>query len=215
MAFFGLRGCLVFGCFVFQLSNLSSFNVVQSPRFLGIKSGTTVFLFCKTDSPDAVEVKWWKRSKIGKELYSYESAAAIKESDSRSMIHKFFITIPTVKRADSGIYYCDIQVNNDTKYGSGTELKVHARIQPEEITSQNTMKDAIILIQGFLLIACCCAPFLLNLCKDDAESYNGEVDEEHTYEGLEIGQDENVATYEEIWGKGEAKWIYGEHPCQE
>ncbi|XP_033911440.2 B-cell antigen receptor complex-associated protein beta chain [Acipenser ruthenus] len=215
MAFSGLHGCLFFGCFVFQLANLSTgFNVVQSPRFLGIRSGATVFLYCKTDSPDAVEVKWWKSTENGKELYSNDSAG-IKESD-RSTIHKFMITITTVKRADSGIYYCDIKVNNNTKNGSGTELKVHARIQPEEITSQNTMKDAIILIQGFLLLACGCVPFLLNLSKDDAESDNGELEEEHTYEGLEIEENENA--YEGIVTvrrDGEAKWIYGEHPCQE
>ncbi|KAK6473100.1 B-cell antigen receptor complex-associated protein beta chain-like isoform X2 [Huso huso] len=213
-----LRGCLFLGCFVFQVANLSSFNVVQSPRFLGIKTGATVCLFCMTDSPDAVEVKWWKRLKNGDQLYWNESASAINDSYSRSMTRYFLFNIRKIKSVHSGVYYCNIQINNVIKNGSGTELKVHARIETEEIASKNTVKDAIILIQGVLLLAFCCAPFLLNLSKDDAESDNGELEEEHTYEGLEIGQNENTATYEDIvtvQRNGEARWMYGEHPCQE
>ncbi|XP_041120914.1 B-cell antigen receptor complex-associated protein beta chain-like isoform X2 [Polyodon spathula] len=213
-----LRGCLFFGCFVFQVANLSSFSVVQSPRFLGLKTGATVCFFCITDSPDAMEVKWWKRLEDGDQLYWNESAAAINDSYSRSTTRYFTFNIRKIKSTHSGIYYCNIHINNVTKTGSGTELKVHARTEKEEIASKNTMKDAIILIQGFVLLALCCAPFLLNLSKDDAESDNGELEEEHTYEGLEIGQNENAATYEDIvtvWKTGEARWMYGEHPCQE
>ncbi|KAK1159028.1 B-cell antigen receptor complex-associated protein beta chain-like isoform X1 [Acipenser oxyrinchus oxyrinchus] len=212
-----LRGCLFLGCFVFQVANLSTgFNVVQSPRFLGIKTGATVCLSCMTDSPDAVEVKWWKRLENGDQLYWNESASAANDSYSNS--RKFIFNIRKIKSIHSGIYYCNIQINNVIKNGSGTELKVHARTETEEIASKNTMKDAIILIQGFLLLAFCCAPFLLSLSKDDAESDNGELEEEHTYEGLEIGQNENTAQYEDIVsvrGNGEARWMYGEHPCQE
>ncbi|XP_033913397.3 B-cell antigen receptor complex-associated protein beta chain-like isoform X2 [Acipenser ruthenus] len=211
-----LRGCLFLGCFVFQVANLSSFNVVQSPRFLGMKTGANVCLSCMIDSQDAAEVKWWKRLENGDQLYWNESASATNVSHSSSRC--FNLNIKKIKSFHSGVYYCNIQINNVIKNGSGTELKVHARIEREEIASKNTVKDAIILIQGVLLLAFCCAPFLLNLSKDDAESDNGELEEEHTYEGLEIGQNENTATYEDIvtvQRNGEARWMYGEHPCQE
>uniref|UniRef100_A0ABI7ZQL2 CD79b molecule n=4 Tax=Felidae TaxID=9681 RepID=A0ABI7ZQL2_FELCA len=80
-----------------------------------------------------------------------------------------------------------------------------------QLKRRNTLKDGIIMIQTLLIILFIIVPIFLLLDKDDSKPG---MDEDHTYEGLNIDQ---TATYEDIvtLRTGEVKWSVGEHPGQE
>ncbi|XP_022375807.1 B-cell antigen receptor complex-associated protein beta chain isoform X3 [Enhydra lutris kenyoni] len=80
-----------------------------------------------------------------------------------------------------------------------------------QLKRRNTLKDGIIMIQTLLIILFIIVPVFLLLDKDDGKAG---MDEDHTYEGLNIDQ---TATYEDIvtLRTGEVKWSVGEHPGQE
>ncbi|XP_032285757.1 B-cell antigen receptor complex-associated protein beta chain isoform X2 [Phoca vitulina] len=80
-----------------------------------------------------------------------------------------------------------------------------------QLKRRNTLKDGIIMIQTLLIILFIIVPIFLLLDKDDSKAG---MDEDHTYEGLNIDQ---TATYEDIvtLRTGEVKWSVGEHPGQE
>lgn len=187
-------------------------KISQTPRYLGVRKGSTILIRCNiVDFHSPNDVTWEKRFNDFQEDIVQGGQSQKKNTNNyttngvSSVLH-----IKLVEYADSGIYYCKVKNNSEYLHGCGTELKVIGHGTEEDAAMRNTLKDAVIVIQTFLLFMCLLIPMLLIMNKNSMKK----SDEDHTYEGLEIDQ---MATYEDIGiARNEAaKWTAGEHPCQE
>ncbi|XP_066554833.1 B-cell antigen receptor complex-associated protein beta chain [Amia ocellicauda] len=209
------KHCLLFGCFCFIMVNLSTCtDFRQRPRYLGVRSGSKIILFCFTTRNNNVthKVEWVKILQHGEkeEMPVFENRKVKLQAFSKE--NRASLTISGVTHEDSGIYVC--KVNN--LEGPGSELQVYSHMTPDEVQKKTQMKDAIILIQAALLMLCLLTPLLLYIYQGKSEERDyEEPEDDHTYEGLEI---EQCAMYEDIATlrqPAEATWEHGEHPCQE
>ncbi|KAG7492316.1 hypothetical protein MATL_G00013700 [Megalops atlanticus] len=206
--------CVFLGFYLLALVNFSvSQEILQRPRFLGVKRLRNVRVFCIVPEEQASGViQWYKVSKHTSELQK-----PIVENDrlkiaQLSKARNAWIGIEKAQPEDSGVYYC--KINNTL--GSGTELQVYRHIDAEEAMRRTKMKDVMIIIQALLLVSCVLAPLLLHLKKaKEEDAIYEEPEEDHTYEGLEI---EHCGLYEDIPAlsqPSEATWEQTESPSQE
>ncbi|XP_039596301.1 B-cell antigen receptor complex-associated protein beta chain-like [Polypterus senegalus] len=194
---------------------LGKVEVNQWQRYIGVKSGMAIRFKCYITKPhdmESVQVQWSKQQD-GKtvEYLHTEVIACAKRTDITASYRR-----PKVTLAHSGVYYCSVLGDgNVTENGTGTELKVYGFMKSTDMMNKNAMKEAIIFMQMFLLLAILIASVVITLGKIKNKADPEEYNEEHTYEGLEI---EQVATYEDIDTVRQianAKWTHGEHPCEE
>ncbi|XP_072568499.1 B-cell antigen receptor complex-associated protein beta chain [Paramormyrops kingsleyae] len=183
-------------------------NISQKPRYLSVKSGRTVEIYCV-----GLNASDWYWSP------SYESEQMKKISQSSHFMidlarpnRNASVSIHKVTPEDSGIYYCEW---NKIK-GPGTELKVVRHIRPKDAMKRSNMKDSMIIIQGLLLVLCAAVPVLLYFYKGKNEDgIYEEPQDDHLYEGLTV---EHCDLYEDIPAysqPAEAEWESPESPCEE
>ncbi|XP_036429033.1 B-cell antigen receptor complex-associated protein beta chain [Colossoma macropomum] len=200
---------LMFGCSLLVLVNLSgskaNFQVLQKPRFYGVKPGKTVSILCSISdtSQNPVVAKWYKAKAHKNEKKPYMS------SEARNMSLK----ISNVQLEDSGIYFCEVM----NIVGHGTELQVLRYSNSKKAEQRSKMKDFVIFLQTFLLVLCIVLPLVWHyrLGKKEEAVYE-EPERDHTYEGLEIehcGGDlyEDIRPYCQESQGPEAAWEVG-HP---
>ncbi|XP_025746081.1 B-cell antigen receptor complex-associated protein beta chain isoform X1 [Callorhinus ursinus] len=182
-------------------------GIRQNPRFIARKRGATVEIRCHTK--ESATVSWlWKRE-MGLEPKPLLDKGHVLQSQNGSIAT---LTIKGIQFQDNGIYFCQQKCSKGSlSKGCGTELRVMGLSTLAQLKRRNTLKDGIIMIQTLLIILFIIVPIFLLLDKDDSKAG---MDEDHTYEGLNIDQ---TATYEDIvtLRTGEVKWSVGEHPGQE
>ncbi|XP_077636473.1 B-cell antigen receptor complex-associated protein beta chain isoform X1 [Crocuta crocuta] len=182
-------------------------RIWQNPRFIGRKRGAIVEMRCYTK--DSEEVTWLRKREMDLEPKPLPEDTRILQSQNGSIAT---LTIQGIQFQDNGIYFCQQQCREQSlSMGCGTELRVMGFSTIAQLKRRNTLKDGIIMIQTLLIILFIIVPIFLLLDKDDSKPG---MDEDHTYEGLNIDQ---TATYEDIvtLRTGEVKWSVGEHPGQE
>lgn len=162
---------------------------------------------CYTDEPGTVS--WLRKREM-----DLEPKLLLKEGDILQTRNDTFatLTIKGIHSQHSGIYICQQECPKGfLSKGCSTELRVMGLSTLAQLKRRNTLKDGIIMIQTLLIILFIIVPIFLLLDKDDGKAG---MDEDHTYEGLNIDQ---TATYEDIvtLRTGEVKWSVGEHPGQE
>ncbi|XP_007088332.1 B-cell antigen receptor complex-associated protein beta chain isoform X1 [Panthera onca] len=182
-------------------------RVWQNPRFIARKRGAMVEIRCYTK--DLGAVSWLRKRETDLEPKPLLEDARILRSQNGTFAT---LTIQGIQFQDNGIYFCQqncLKASPGT--GCGTELRVMGFSTIAQLKRRNTLKDGIIMIQTLLIILFIIVPIFLLLDKDDSKPG---MDEDHTYEGLNIDQ---TATYEDIvtLRTGEVKWSVGEHPGQE
>ncbi|XP_051774886.1 B-cell antigen receptor complex-associated protein beta chain [Erpetoichthys calabaricus] len=190
-------------------------KVKQNQRYIGVKSGVSVNFKCYISKPykmETVRVQW-SRQHTDKPV-EYLRTHDIPCANGTVLVTRY--RQPKVTIAQSGVYYCSVlRGGNLTENGMGTELKVYGFMKATDMRSKHTMKEAIIFMQMFLLLAILIVSVVVTLGKMRNKADPEEYNEEHTYEGLEI---EQIATYEDIDTVRQianAKWTHGEHPCEE
>ncbi|KAL7857477.1 hypothetical protein SRHO_G00163760 [Serrasalmus rhombeus] len=200
---------LMFGCSLLVLVNLTAseanFQILQKPRFFGVKPGKTLGIFCAISGSShyTAEAEWYKATahKNQKTLFT--------KHVQKNMTLIFF----DVNLEDSGIYYCKV----GGIFGHGTELQVLRYRNSKKAEQRSNMKDFIIFLQTFLLVLCIVLPLVWHyrLGKKEEAVYE-EPERDHTYEGLEIehcGGDlyEDIRPYCQESQGPEAAWEVG-HP---
>ncbi|XP_036397365.1 B-cell antigen receptor complex-associated protein beta chain [Megalops cyprinoides] len=203
--------CVFLGFCLIALVNFSvSKDVLQKPRFLGVKSRRYVRVYCIVpEEHSSGQIQWYKSPKhdslLKNPIVENERFEIALLSKSRNA----WIGIKMVQPEDSGVYFC--KINN--VWGSGTELQVYRHIDTREAMRRTKMKDVMIIIQALLLVSCVLAPLLLHLKKaKEEDAIYEEPEEDHTYEGLEI---EHCGLYEDIPAlsqPSEATWEQTESP---
>ncbi|XP_030152218.1 B-cell antigen receptor complex-associated protein beta chain isoform X1 [Lynx canadensis] len=182
-------------------------RIWQNPRFIARKRGAMVEIRCYTK--DLGAVSWLRKRETDLEPKPLLKDARILESQNGTFAT---LTIQGIQFQDNGIYFCQQKcLKESLSTGCGTELRVMGFSTIAQLKRRNTLKDGIIMIQTLLIILFIIVPIFLLLDKDDSKPG---MDEDHTYEGLNIDQ---TATYEDIvtLRTGEVKWSVGEHPGQE
>ncbi|GAB5581209.1 B-cell antigen receptor complex-associated protein beta chain isoform X2 [Prionailurus iriomotensis] len=181
-------------------------RIWQNPRFIARKRGAMVEIRCYTK--DLGAVSWLRKRETDLEPKPLLKDARILESQNGTFAT---LTIQGIQFQDNGIYFCQQKCLESPSTGCGTELRVMGFSTIAQLKRRNTLKDGIIMIQTLLIILFIIVPIFLLLDKDDSKPG---MDEDHTYEGLNIDQ---TATYEDIvtLRTGEVKWSVGEHPGQE
>ncbi|XP_060794786.1 B-cell antigen receptor complex-associated protein beta chain isoform X2 [Neoarius graeffei] len=190
---------MLFSCFLLLMVNLSvaaDFQVQQKPRFYGVKVGTQVLFKCSASDPTLGEaVMTWHKIEKYEEDKVYNGQMHQIENDRASKLSgqmRGHLRIINVQVKDSGIYYCKM---NQT-WGPGTQLQVFRYHKREVVEWRNDMKDIIILLQGFLLMACIIIPLIWYYRLQKEEAVYEEPEHDHTYEGLEIGHSADL--YEDL-----------------
>ncbi|XP_038402817.1 B-cell antigen receptor complex-associated protein beta chain isoform X1 [Canis lupus familiaris] len=182
-------------------------GIWQSPRFIARKRGAVVEIRCHTKDVGAVSWLWKREMDLEPKPLPREDRILQSQNDSVATL-----TIQGIQFSDNGIYFCQQKCSKGSfSKGCGTELRVMGFSTLAQLKRRNTLKDGIIMIQTLLIILFIIVPIFLLLDKDDSKAG---MDEDHTYEGLNIDQ---TATYEDIvtLRTGEVKWSVGEHPGQE
>ncbi|XP_074930926.1 uncharacterized protein LOC142048183 [Phalacrocorax aristotelis] len=107
--------------------------VLQSPGQLRARPGEMVGLSCRTTDPSSY-VNWYKERADGSLSWIYRSLGNSrplgKYSGRSTTARDFALTISSVQREDSGVYYCS---SSDTypSFGDGTRLIVTGATQPQ------------------------------------------------------------------------------------
>ncbi|KAL6474833.1 hypothetical protein MHYP_G00158730 [Metynnis hypsauchen] len=166
---------LMFGCSLLVLVNLTAseanFQVLQKPRFYGVKSGKTVGIVCSISDPSlySMEVKWYKA-----EAHNYDK----KEYEGSSQTN-MTLKLINLKVEDSGIYFCNV----NGIFGHGTEVQVFRYSNSKKAEQRSNMKDFVIFLQTFLLMLCIVLPLVWHyrLGKKEEAVYE-EPERDHTYE---------------------------------
>ncbi|XP_044106299.1 B-cell antigen receptor complex-associated protein beta chain isoform X1 [Neovison vison] len=182
-------------------------GIRQNPRFIARKRGSTVEIRCYTEEPGTV--RWLRKREMDLEPKLLLNKGDILQAQNGSIAT---LTIKGIHSQHSGIYICQQKCPEGfLSKGCSTELRVMGLSTLAQLKRRNTLKDGIIMIQTLLIILFIIVPIFLLLDKDDGKTG---MDEDHTYEGLNIDQ---TATYEDIvtLRTGEVKWSVGEHPGQE
>lgn len=95
-------------------------QVFQKPRFIGVKTGRTILIYCVASNPSLpARVEWLKADAYKEHPSALQSTKEIIIMEKTSTRNASII-IKNVNTNDSGIYYCKL---NDTK-GPGSELQV-------------------------------------------------------------------------------------------
>ncbi|XP_073684933.1 B-cell antigen receptor complex-associated protein beta chain-like [Garra rufa] len=159
------------------LSAEGNIHVFQKPRFLGVKTGRTVIIYCVPSNPSLPNRVEWFKDQTHKVQLKESHRIRIMEKDDQTNAS---ISIRQVETEDSGTYFCKM---NDT-FGPGTELQVSRYSDPKTILARSRVKDVIIFIQGLLLILCIAVPLVqfYKLDKKEEADYE-EPEDDHIYEG--------------------------------
>ncbi|XP_043109554.1 B-cell antigen receptor complex-associated protein beta chain [Puntigrus tetrazona] len=174
------------------LSAEANIHVFQKPRFIGVKTGRTVIIYCVPLNPSKSSHVEWFRGQIYKDQLKNSQRIKITEKSDKLNAS---VTINKVEIEDSGTYFCKL---NGT-FGPGTELQVSRHIDTDVVLKRSRVKDVFIFLQGLLLILCIVVPLVQYYrlgMKEDAIYEEPEVD--HIYEGLEIEQCGGADLYEDI-----------------
>ncbi len=154
-------------------------HVFQKPRFVGMRTGRTVRIYCVPSTPSLpAHVEWFKGQAKNHQLKNSQRIKIKEKSDTINAS----IIISNVETEDSGTYFCKL---NNT-FGPGTELQVLSRCQfvdvfacflrlytcislsvsspgyadPQAVLSRSRVKDVFIFLQGLLLILCIAVPLV-------------------------------------------------------
>lgn len=97
-------------------------HVFQKPRFVGMRTGRTVRIYCVPSNPSLpAHVEWFKDQNYKDQLKNSQRIKIKEKSDTTNSS----IIISKVETEDSGTYFCKL---NGT-LGPGTELQVSSRCQ--------------------------------------------------------------------------------------
>ncbi|KAF4106898.1 B-cell antigen receptor complex-associated protein beta chain isoform X4 [Onychostoma macrolepis] len=173
------------------LSAEGNIHVFQKPRFVGVKTGRTVRIYCVPLNPSLpARVEWFKdqtevKLKNSQRIYIKEKSDTTNAS----------LLISHVETEDSGTYFCKL----NSTFGPGTELQVFRHTDPQTIMRRSKVKDVFIFLQALLLILCIVVPLVqfYRLEKKEDAVYE-EPEDDHIYEGLEIEQCGGADLYEDI-----------------
>ncbi|XP_051523622.1 B-cell antigen receptor complex-associated protein beta chain isoform X2 [Myxocyprinus asiaticus] len=176
---------LLLGCCVMALIYLSEthIEVFQKPRFIGVQTGRNVIIYCVGSNPSLpAQVEWLKARAYNENPFPFKKNKRTVIMDKTSN-RSASIVINNVAVEDSGVYFCKLNGNQ----GPGTELQVSRFSNSQAIQKRSRIKDAIIFLQGFLLIMFIAVPLVqfYRLDKKEEAVYE-EPEDDHTYEGLEI-----------------------------
>uniref|UniRef100_A0A673MCX8 B-cell antigen receptor complex-associated protein beta chain-like n=1 Tax=Sinocyclocheilus rhinocerous TaxID=307959 RepID=A0A673MCX8_9TELE len=167
-------------------------HVFQKPRFVGVKTGRTVIIYCVPSNPSlSAHVEWFKGQAYKDQLKNSQRISIMEKSDKINAS----IAIKKVETKDSGTYFCKL----NSMLGPGTELQVSRYTEPQTILMRSRVKDVFIFLQALLLILCIVVPLVqfYRLKKKDDAVYE-EPEDDHIYEGLEIEQCGGADLYEDI-----------------
>ncbi|XP_042253521.1 uncharacterized protein cd79b [Thunnus maccoyii] len=177
--------------------------LTQVPRFYGVKTRQTVYIYCENYSRLQGEVQWYKTNVDGKEEKQITQGP---RTELRTGV-KSCLQLMDLNTEDSGVYFC--RINNIT--GPGTGLQVVRNVNVREALYRSKMKDGLMVFQGLLLAVCIAAVLLRkhSLLKEKDSIYE-EPETDHIYEGLAIetcggGLYEELSVYTQAEG-GEAPW---------
>ncbi|XP_067101426.1 B-cell antigen receptor complex-associated protein beta chain [Osmerus mordax] len=170
------------------LTTALQLNLNQKPRFYGVKAGRSVIIYCVAPGhTQNAEVEWYKAPKYNTPSAEREIVTAGQQIHMRekSMTQNASISFRDLTTEASGVYFCKMNHN----WGPGTELQVFRPNNFNSAVRRSNMKDALILIQAFLLTLCVVAPLIRSqtLFKKEETIYE-EPQHDHIYEGLEIEQ---------------------------
>lgn len=116
------RFCLIYFLSVHLIISAEENNirVFQKPRFLGVKTGRNVMIYCVSSHSSLPAHVVWFKDQADKGTLKNSQRIDIKEKSARTNAS---IVIKKVEIEDSGIYFCKL---NDT-LGPGTALQVSSR----------------------------------------------------------------------------------------
>uniref|UniRef100_A0A673G0S5 Ig-like domain-containing protein n=1 Tax=Sinocyclocheilus rhinocerous TaxID=307959 RepID=A0A673G0S5_9TELE len=154
------------------LSAEGNTHVFQKPRFVGVKTGQTVKIYCVPSNLSLpAHVEWFKGQSYKDQLKNSQKITITEKSDKLNAA----ITIKKVEIEDRGTYFCKL----NGMLGPGTELQVSSSLCTR--ISLSRVKDVIIFLQALLLILV--LRYVLCLC---------------AVQGLEIEQCGGADLYEDI-----------------
>lgn len=127
-----IRFCLVSFLFIHLIFAAGgNVHVFQKPRFIGVKTGRTVIIYCVPSNPNpfngSFPVEWSKDPTFEKQLQDSHKIKIMKGSN----VMNASITLKKVETEDSGTYFCRLKGSN----GPGTELQVSSRCQFVNVVS--------------------------------------------------------------------------------
>ncbi|XP_060884986.1 uncharacterized protein cd79b, partial [Labrus mixtus] len=175
-------------------------QLTQWPRYYGVKTGSTVSIYCLPK--ESVKYQWY---------WAAQHNASVREQlpGQRKNIQMVENTlhIGNLHTVDSGVYFCKA----DDTLGPGTGVKVARNITVTQILYRTRIKDGLMIFQG-LLLAVCIAALLLRKRDlfEKTDSIYEEPEIDHIYEGLAIetcggGLYEELSVYAQVDG-AEAPW---------
>ncbi|XP_026078923.1 B-cell antigen receptor complex-associated protein beta chain isoform X2 [Carassius auratus] len=174
------------------LSAEENVHLFQKPRFVGVKTGRTVTIYCVPSNPTlSIHVKWYKGELYKKQLKNSHKIKIIEKSDKVNAS----ITIKKVEIEDSGTYFCQL----NRTLGPGTELQVSRYSDPQTILRRSRVKDVIIFLQAILLVLCVVVPLVqIYKLEQKEDAIYEEPEDDHIYEGLEVERCGGADLYEDI-----------------
>ncbi|XP_018591864.1 B-cell antigen receptor complex-associated protein beta chain [Scleropages formosus] len=211
-----MRCVLTAGCCLVLAHISVCLQLQQKPRFIGVKSGKNVRLWCFVEKSGTVirgPIHWFRAVVYNGEKHPLVQTEGIEVFHGNSSTSvQSNLRIKNVMPEHSGIYFCNA---NDT-WGLGSELKVLRHILLKDAMKKSQTKDAFIVLQALLLTACALIPVVLYMRKVAREDrIYEEPEDNHLYEGLQI---EHCDLYEDIPAysqPAEAPWEGPESPCEE
>ncbi|XP_016368757.1 B-cell antigen receptor complex-associated protein beta chain-like [Sinocyclocheilus rhinocerous] len=174
------------------LSAEGNTHVFQKPRFVGVKTGQTVKIYCVPSNLSLpAHVEWFKGQSYKDQLKNSQKITITEKSDKLNAA----ITIKKVEIEDRGTYFCKL----NGMLGPGTELQVSRYSEPQAIFMRSRVKDVIIFLQALLLILCIVVPLVqIYKLENKEDAIYEEPEDAHIYAGLEIEQCGGADLYEDI-----------------
>ncbi|XP_059386166.1 B-cell antigen receptor complex-associated protein beta chain [Carassius carassius] len=174
------------------LSAEEKVHVFQKPRFVGVKTGRTVTMYCVPSNPTlSIHVEWYKGQTYKNQLKNSHKIKITEKSDKVNAS----ITIKKVEIEDNGTYFCKL----NSTHGPGTELQVSRYSDPKTILRRSRVKDVIIFLQAILLISCIVVPLVqIYKLEQKEDVIYEEPEDDHIYEGLEVERCGGADLYEDI-----------------
>uniref|UniRef100_A0A673G0S1 Ig-like domain-containing protein n=1 Tax=Sinocyclocheilus rhinocerous TaxID=307959 RepID=A0A673G0S1_9TELE len=149
-----LHPSLWWSCLPSVLSIIMHYFLLGSskPRFVGVKTGQTVKIYCVPSNLSLpAHVEWFKGQSYKDQLKNSQKITITEKSDKLNAA----ITIKKVEIEDRGTYFCKL----NGMLGPGTELQVSSS-EPQAIFMRSRVKDVIIFLQALLLILCIVVPLV-------------------------------------------------------
>uniref|UniRef100_A0A671KKX1 Ig-like domain-containing protein n=1 Tax=Sinocyclocheilus anshuiensis TaxID=1608454 RepID=A0A671KKX1_9TELE len=145
--------CLMYFLFIHLIfSAEGNIQLFQKPRFVGVKTGQTVKIYCVPSNLSLpAHVEWFKGQSYKDQLKNSQKITITEKSDKLNAS----ITIKKVEIEDRGTYFCKL----NGMLGPGTELQVSSS-EPQAIFMRSRVKDVIIFLQALLLILCIVVPLV-------------------------------------------------------